>query len=365
MATSIHFRQYDSRWANKRYPSWGTGTYKYCGCGATTAAIIISSWNPAITPKIVGDWISKQKQGATKGGASYWITGVLAAIKHFGGTYTTCATMTKFFEMMYAAKKAGIDMYGILDVKGSKGGVTWTKGGGHYIPVTDIKKSGNDWLLYVKDPSLRKNTGWFSFNKHLKDHCKLAAVVPVPAKKTTTPAAPAPVKTPTAAERICNKAIELAYAKGTSTTRCGYKAGKAKEAYKTALNKAYPDRKNWSKPYQAGASCDIFVGTVMRATGLDTGYPRGRGTAWNNGQMAHLAASSKWQQIKVADAKAGDVFIYSTNASGSKGHTGIILNKTDVIEASYGDFYPVIKGTRSTRLSSKGKAKLKVYRYKG
>lgn len=177
MAKSIHFRQFDSRWSKKKYPSWGTGTYRYCGCGPTTCATIISSWNSKITPKIVGDYISKQKNGATKSGASYWATGVLKALRYFGGEVKAYGAVTDCFRELYEAKRKGIDLYGILDVYGTKCGVTWTGGGGHYIPITDIKKEGNDWIVYVKDPSLRKNDGWYSYRKHMQGHIKLCATV--------------------------------------------------------------------------------------------------------------------------------------------------------------------------------------------
>lgn len=349
MATSIHFKQYDSRWGKKKYPSWGTGTYRYCGCGPTTVATVVSSVIKSITPKQVGDWISKQKQGATKGGATYWATGIIPALKHFGFTVKTHGAMKDFFKTMYEGQAK--DVYGILDVYGSKGDVTWTAGGGHYIPVTAIKKSGkDDWLIYVKDPSLRNNTGWYSYKKHLMGHCKLALTCYYPSKAVTV----------SKSEQIVAKAKELAYAKGTSSA--SYSKGQPKAAYKTALNTAYPDRSNWSKPYRVGASCDIFVGTVMRSLGVKD-YPRGRGTSWSNGQMDYLAKSKSFKEVKVSEAKAGDIIIYSKDAKGKTGHTCIILNSTDVAEASYGDFYPKVTGSLKTRLSGSGKSKIKIYRW--
>ena len=52
-------------------------------------------------------------------------------------------------------------------------------------------------------------------------------------------------------------------------------AKKPTAAYKTALRKAYPNRKSWGSAARAGRSCDVFVGTVMRTSGLSSNCPRG------------------------------------------------------------------------------------------
>ena len=210
MNKTSHFKQYDSRWGSKKYPSWGTGTYKYCGCGPTAVATIVSAMRDDITPKIVGDYISSLKQGATKGGATYW-NAMLNALKKYGFKATSHATMSQFFETMYNGKSKKVR--GIIDVYGTKGGVTWTGGGGHYIPVVDIKKSGSDWLVYVKDPSLRQNNGWYSYNKHLKGHCKLVLSCYHPDEVKNETAAPA--EKPAEATPTKYKGIDVSKHQGT------------------------------------------------------------------------------------------------------------------------------------------------------
>lgn len=63
-------------------------------------------------------------------------------------------------------------------------------------------------------------------------------------------------------------AVECAYAYGTSPKKYTYKDGKPKEAYKKRLNEAWPNRKGWKYPKsRAGASCDVFVGVVLKCSG--------------------------------------------------------------------------------------------------
>lgn len=170
MATSIHFKQYDSRWASKRYPTWGTGTMKYCGCGATTAAIVISSVDKSITPYKCAQELSKMKNGVTKGGATY-IAALKKLMENHGFVVEKHTSSSSIFK---ALKRTDRETYGILDVWGTKNGVKWVSGGqdnGHYIPITSVK--GED-MVYVKDPGLRKHTGWWDYSKYLSGHVKMS-----------------------------------------------------------------------------------------------------------------------------------------------------------------------------------------------
>ena len=233
MATSIHFKQYDSRWASKRYPTWGTGTMKYCGCGPTTAAIVISSVDKNITPYKCAQELSKMKNGVTKGGATY-LWALKKLLENHGFVVEKHTNMSKFFAAM---KRTDRETYGICDVWGTKNGVTWVSGGksnGHYVPFTSIKGSVSVW---IKDPGLRKHTGWYDYNRYLSGHIKLedgfyAMTVyhPSTVKKTPIPTPVPPKeepKPPQVVEKTPNqKAIEAAvdYAKSLATNNTyGYK----------------------------------------------------------------------------------------------------------------------------------------------
>lgn len=238
MTTSIHFKQYDSRWASKRYPTWGTGTMKYCGCGPTTAAIVISSVDKTITPYICAKELSNMKNGVTKGGATY-LWALKKLLENHGFVVEKHTNMTKFFTAM---KRTDRETYGICDIWGTKNGVTWVSGGksnGHYVPFTAIKGSTTVW---IKDPGLRKHTGWYDYTRYLSGHIKLedgfyAMTVyhPSTVKKPVAPSKPAtpqvpqetPKPSPVVPEKTANqKAIEaaVAYAKSlASNNNLGYK----------------------------------------------------------------------------------------------------------------------------------------------
>ena len=94
-------------------------------------------------------------------------------------------------------------------------------------------------------------------------------------------------------------ARELAYAKGTTKATYNYKTGKPKGTFTTAIKKVYGSvYSKWSKQCRMGASCDVFVGTVLRYSGCDTTWPRGL--------AAQIKKTPKHMSV-VTDIKAGDM----------------------------------------------------------
>lgn len=141
---------------------------------------------------------------------------------------------------------------------------------------------------------------------------------PTPAKKTN-------------AQKITEMAKKCAYAYGTKRSVYTYPSGKPKGDYKKALQKAYGSRKGWGKQTKAGASCDVFAGTVIRASGVDKKFPRGL-----DQQKPYIKKSSKWKRItpkKMSDLKPGDVIIW-TKRSGTH-HICIYIGGNKVCEAGY------------------------------
>lgn len=131
----------------------------------------------------------------------------------------------------------------------------------------------------------------------------------------------------TSGEKIALKAKECAYAYGTKRAVYTYPTGKPKPEYKKALQVAYGDRKGWGKQTKAGASCDVFVGTCVRASGVDKKFPRGLSE-----QMPYVKKhTDKWQKIlpkSKSDLKVGDVIITSN-------HICIYVGGGYVCEAGY------------------------------
>ena len=107
------------------------------------------------------------------------------------------------------------------------------------------------------------------------------------------------------------------------------------DAFKTAIDKAYKKHWKWGPRSQIGASCDVFVGTVVKYSGYDSKFPHG-----GSEQNSYLPKSTKWK--KVSKAMRGDVCINS-------GHVMIFLGKKTIADAGYDSkrFGMIRKGTCS------------------
>lgn len=153
---------------------------------------------------------------------------------------------------------------------------------------------------------------------------------------------------------IGSLANEYAYTTNTSTAK--YNGGAPTEAYKNGLDKAYPNRSSWGTAPRKGASCDVFVGTCVRNAGVDANFPRGLAD-----QIPYLAKSDKFEEVTVtaSTAKDGDIIIYTKTAGG--GHVCIVYGGK-IKEAGFESYYPKTTDTLKTRLSTKGKNWVKVYR---
>ncbi len=110
-------------------------------------------------------------------------------------------------------------------------------------------------------------------------------------------------------------ARELAYAKGTTKATYNYKTGKPKGTFTTAIKKVYGSvYSKWSKQCRLGASCDVFVGTVLRYSGCDPTWPRG---------LQYQIKKTPKHMSQVTDIKAGDMMYYLYDGGG---HTRMIVD---------------------------------------
>lgn len=151
---------------------------------------------------------------------------------------------------------------------------------------------------------------------------------------------------------IAYTARDLAYAKGTSKSKYTYGKGKAKAAFTAAINKVYPKRSSWSKQCQAGASCDVGAGTIIRFAGVDKNVPRGLSE-----QLGHFKKSSLWKNTGLKKCSlAGDVAMQPSPSA----HIWIGLGDGNIAEANHTwkYFEHIVKDTRKIN----GKAKSGVYR---
>lgn len=177
-----------------------------------------------------------------------------------------------------------------------------------------------------------------------------------PSKPTVTPTATYTGAFPNlvthSGQKIAYTARDLAFAKGTSKSKYTYGKGKAKAAFTTAINKVYPKRSSWSKQCQAGASCDVGAGTIIRYSGIDTKIPRGL-----QEQIPHMKKSSLWKNTGLKKVSAaGDVALHS----GKGAHIWIGLGDGNIAEANHTwkYFEHIVKDTRSVS----GKQNGAVYR---
>lgn len=149
----------------------------------------------------------------------------------------------------------------------------------------------------------------------------------------------------TSAEKICDQAKACAWPEGTAKSKYSYPGGSATAAFKAAIAKAYPNRSKWGTQTRAGASCDVFVGTVIRSTGYDTKYPRGL-----DGVEKHCKDNPLWKDTGIRDLdelKPGDVVFYLYKGGG---HIYIYVGNGKIANAHYnGKTFGIIQKLSSAR----------------
>ena len=175
------------------------------------------------------------------------------------------------------------------------------------------------------------------------------------------------VKKAAKAERITNKAFELAWPAGTSSSKYSYGDGSPTAAYRLALESAYPNRGSWGEAPRVGASCDVFVGTVLRASGVDPSAPRGLSE-----QFPYYKSKGLYTKVNYTGSRSqlrsGDIIMFTRKAGNT--HTCIYLKKNGkeyIAEANYTHTYGMIvsgSGTIDSKLTLSDKKEMLVYRIK-
>jgi hypothetical protein len=171
-----------------------------------------------------------------------------------------------------------------------------------------------------------------------------------------------------APQRIIDTALYLAWPRGTASSAYAYGSGSATPQFTDALHTYFPNYYTWSAAPRVGASCDVFVGTVMRASGYDPDFPRGHDEQWD-----YLNKSPRWQRVSYSgnpdELQSGDVITYIRNSGGR--HTCIYYKAPDgkncLVEAKISSCYGYVNVTSSGALPSKvtkfsDKKYLRVYR---
>lgn len=233
-----------------------------------------------------------------------------------------------------------------------------TFGGGGSLVVEKIQK----WLGVTVDGILGKETitTWQSalgvsadgvfgeksvkaWQRYLNTHDKLE-----PIKKTN-------------AQKLADTARSLAWAKGTAKSKYAWNGGSATSAFKKAIDKAYPNRSSWSKAPRLGCCCDVFVGVVVRTSGLDSKFPRGF-----DEQLTYKSkAFDKLVYHNVTPysvSKDGDIILYTKNKKGTSKH--VLMRGNGVIyEAQYEKTYGHVNAAMKKKLDVK-RPKVVIFRPK-
>ena len=141
------------------------------------------------------------------------------------------------------------------------------------------------------------------------------------------------------ADLITKKAFQLAWSADTPQSKYKYGKGKATPAFQKAISEVYPNRSRWGAAPRVGASCDVFVGTTIRASGADTEVPRGL-----SDQFPYFKKSKRWKRVafngNLNTLRSGDVIFLKRKGGGS--HVFLYLTKNSkryVAEAGYKTFY--------------------------
>ena len=339
-----NFKQYDTRWAKLGYPK-KPHYIKDCGCGevAICNCIIEMEQYEKQTPKTIQPYC---KQYAAPNGDGTYFSGIPAMMKHYGMTevkeHETMASLWKELE-----KGDRVAVYLMGNRKGGSKAVHWT-GSAHFVCSVDYKVVNGKHMVYVKDSNSTSplRNGFISYEENMRGDVSRVWSGKLKAnKKTTKPATETKPAVKTAREKLAEKADEFAYS--TNSSKARYPSGEPKKAYKTALYKVYPNLKKLSSAAAKGASCDVFVGTCVRAAGIDKNFPRGL-------SPSYLAKSSKFKKISKDKVKKGDIIV-------TPKHICIAWSGGKVKEASNGDFWPKTTNYLQKRLNASG---AKVYRAK-
>ena len=162
-------------------------------------------------------------------------------------------------------------------------------------------------------------------------------------------------------EKVVDVAKKLAWPVGTASSKYAYKGGSATAAFKAALDKVFPKHNSWGKAASKGASCDVFAATVMNSTGIVTNMPRGydEQKKYTNANLSKITRNN----VKpLSVGKAGDMILYTKNASGSSHHV-IILGNGVIYEAQYEKTYGHVN--TSTSKINTSRPKVIIFRAKG
>ena len=176
------FRQNVEPWKYVPYPKAPYYLFHNgCGCVAVTDIIVSNPKYANENPRTVAKYMVS-KGYATRGNGTTR-AGITETLRHYGFKCIRYAHApnSNFWQELAKGGRAGV----ILFRGGTRGGVTWTKGG-HYVAFTNYKYENGQHKLYTRDPNAgRHNDGWHSYEKTMKGLIVECWIAYLPASATT------------------------------------------------------------------------------------------------------------------------------------------------------------------------------------
>lgn len=183
------YKQYDSKWGNKPYPSSGSSfAGNGCGCVACTHLIIENEKYKSLTPEPVRKWMVSQGYVVYNQGTRW--SGIPATLKHYGYNNVFHLDISDPMSVAWKELNKG-NRIGIILFLGGKApnGMVWTAGG-HYVAFTDyyVGKDGRHYF-YTKDSGGRNHdsatNGYYSYERSMKGLIYQMWIVERPKASTT------------------------------------------------------------------------------------------------------------------------------------------------------------------------------------
>lgn len=198
---SALYKQYDSRWASKPYPTKSSSfSGNGCGCCACTHCVIELPQYASYTPEPLRKWMVNQGY-AVAGKGTTW-SGIPATLKHYGFSNVVHIDIDDPMSKAWKELNKG-NHIGVILFKGGKApnGTVWTAGG-HYVAFTDyyVGSDGRHYF-YTKDSGGRDHDsvkhGYYSYERSMKGLVYQMWIVERGSSPAPTPPTPTPTTDPT------------------------------------------------------------------------------------------------------------------------------------------------------------------------
>ena len=179
------YRQYDSRWGSKPYPTKGSSfSGNGCGCCAITHILIEQKKYKNYNPENVRPWMVSQGFAVYNRGTTW--SGITKTLEYYGYKVYHIGSsdpMSKAWKELDKGNRIGIILF-----SGGAGpdGTVWTAGG-HYMAFTDYKVVDGKHRFYMKDSGGRRHDGYYYYEKSMKGKVFQMWIVENPTGKAAEP----------------------------------------------------------------------------------------------------------------------------------------------------------------------------------